>query len=270
VLESPDGNGNFYSQVLHQPGSRSARFSFLLPDFKPDQAGISALIEFLCFQSGEMGALNVLAEVEESHALFEILRRSGFAVYSWESIWQLPKQIQASESQSAWSEPQPQDDTFIRSLFQTLVPPLVQNAEPYTNGNTPRWIYKVNGEILAYVEIISGKSGLFLVPVIHPSVEDIESLLRDLVYFIGSNNKTIYLQVRSYQAWLSDALLNLQAQPSPRYAMMVKHLAVGQLNSVKNYQYARGDGRQAEQPTASILQQFSPNGIEPGSDLTGK
>ena len=222
------------------------------------------LIEYLCFQSGEMGALNVLAEVEESHLLFEFLRRAGFSVYSWESIWRLPTGIKTDEPQQKWSNAAA-DDPAIRSLYQTLVPPLVQNAEPFTNGDTQRWVYRCKGDPLAYMEVINGKSGLVLSPVIHPSIEDIDTLLRDLVSFIGTVSVPIYLLVRSYQAWLSDALMNLQAQPSPRYAMLVKHLAVGQLNTFKIAQYARGDQRQAEQPTASILQQYAPGNRDTGS-----
>lgn len=269
MLLQPDGGKKFFSQVLHQPGSRSARFSFLLPDILREQDGLSKLIEYLCFQSGEMGALNVLAEVEESHLLFEYLRRAGFSVYSWEAIWHLPSAIQAAAPQQNWSNAS-LDEPAIRSLYQTLVPPLVQNAEPFSNVDIERWAYRWNGDLLAYIDVIKGKSGIFLSPVIHPSVEDIEALLRDLVGFIGSVNLPIYFQVRSYQAWLSDALMKLQAQPSPRYAMLVKHLAVGQLNSLKIAQYARGEQRQAEQPTASILQQYASQKRDSGSELSGK
>ena len=269
-MTSPENEKKYFSQVYHQPGSRSARFTFLLPDIYRDQEGISTLIEYLCFQSGEMGALNVLAEVEESHILFEILRRSGFTVYAWESIWRMPVLSLTSERQQKWVNAAAVDDPSARSLFQTLVPPLVQNAEPFVNGDTQRWVYRCKSETLAYMEVINGKEGLFLIPVIHPSVEDIDGLLRDLLSFIGTQDKPIFLQVRSYQAWLSDALMKMQAQPSPRYALLVKHLAVGQLNSMKIAQYARGEQRQAEQPTASILQHYTPGGREAGSELTGK
>lgn len=262
VLNSSSGQGAYYSQVLHQPGSRSARFSFLLPDFANEQDGLLSLIDFLCFQSGEMGALNVLAEVEESHGLFEIMRHAGFSVFSWESIWRLPGATATVPVQNSWSPASSMDEPAVRTLFQTLVPPLVQNAEPFTNGSTPRMVYRLNNEILAYVEIISGNAGVYMVPVIHPSVEDVESLLINLINSLGIVDKPVYLQVRSYQAWLSDALLRIQSQPSPRSALLVKHLAIGQLNSVKALQYARSEQRQAE-PTAPIMQSFSSSRCEP-------
>ena len=264
VLEHHNNSCAYFSQVYHQPGGRSAHFSFLAPDPVQESDDLSTLIDFLCFQAGEMGALNVLADIEESHFLFEVLRRAGFCVFSWESIWRTPDRVEIDCEHSNWYKPSPTDENSIRSLFQTLVPPLVQNAEPFMNGGTPRLVYRTNGDIQAYVESISGISGIYLVPVIHPSVEDIQSLLLDLIGQFQGLGRPVYLQVRSYQAWLSDALQQVRAEPSPRFALMVKHLAVGQLNSSREAQRARSDQRQAE-PTTSILNHY----IDAGSHSEG-
>ena len=253
-----------YSQVLHQTGGRSAHFAFFSPDQLEDEDNLSALIDFLCFQAGEMGALNVLADIEESHPLFERFRRAGFCVFGWESVWRLPDLQKTDLSKTSWTKPSPTDENTVRSLYQTLVPPLVQNAEPFTNGGTPRLVYKVNGEIQAYIESLSGASGIYLVPVIHPSVDNIHALLLDLMEQFQGMGRPIYLQVRSYQAWLSDTLQELGAESTPRFALLVKHLAVGQLNAIKEAQRARSDQRQAE-PTAPILNHY----VNPGSGSNG-
>lgn len=258
VLEPPDGGKLYFSQILHQPGSRSAHFSFFTPDFQFEDKDFSALIDFLCFQAGEMGALNVLAEIEESHELFEMLRQSGFCVFSWESIWRLPENIKNDQLISDWQVPSPMDENTIRTLFQTLVPPLVQNAEPFTNGGSPRLVYKKKNEVLAYVENLDGSEGIYLIPVIHPSVEDVDLLLADLVGQFSGLGKPVFLQVRSYQAWLSESLLTIQAEPSPRFALLVKHLASSVPGKVLNLQHVRNDSRQAE-PTAPILQHYTEN-----------
>jgi len=253
-----------YSQVLHQTGGRSAHFAFLSPEPVADEDDLLSLIDFLCFQAGEMGALNVLANIEESHPLFERFRRAGFCVFGWESIWRFPAHPKSDLSKTGWIKPSPADENTVRSLYQTLVPPLVQNAEPFTNGNTPRLVYKVNGEIQAYVESLNGSSGIYLVPVIHPSVDDIHALLLDLMGQFQGMGRPVYLQVRSYQAWLSDTLLELGAESTPRFALLVKHLAVGQLNTLKEAQRARSEQRQAE-PTAPILNHY----VNPGSNSDG-
>jgi hypothetical protein len=253
VLEPPDGGSSYFSQVLHQAGSRSAHFSFFTPDFAHEDKDFSSLIDFLCFQAGEMGALNILAEIEESHPFFELLRDTGFCVYSWESVWRLPTDKCTFSEKTCWQIPDPVDENGVRTLYQTLVPPLVQNAEPFTNGGSPRMVYKRDGDMLAYMESMSGVNGIYLMPVIHPSVENIQLLLEDLVCQFKGLGKPVYLQVRSYQAWLSEGLTTLKADPSPRFAILVKHLAVNQYSKVTAAQRSRSDQRQAE-PTTPILQ----------------
>ncbi len=48
-----------------------------------------ALVEHMMVQSGERGALRLLADVDESSQAFETLRQCGFAIYSRQRIWQL-------------------------------------------------------------------------------------------------------------------------------------------------------------------------------------
>ena len=254
VTEPSPRSQPIYSQVLYQPGERSAHFSFLSPD-QFEEGDVSALIDFLCFQAGELGALNVLVDIEETHPLFECFRRSGFCVFGWESIWRFPDQLSLDRSKANWVRSTPADENTIRTLYQTLVPPIVQNSEPFTNGNTPRLVYKVNGETQAYVESLSGSSGIYLVPVIHPSVADVQALLLDLVGQFQGMGRPVFLQVRSYQAWLTESLLQLNSEITPRFALMVKHLTVGQLNPIKEAQRVRSDQRQAE-PTAPILNHY--------------
>lgn len=260
VMEHPESGRRFFSQVVHPPHSRSAHFSFLTPDLVKDEGDFLSLIDFLSFQAGEMGAINVLAEIEESHLLFETLRHAGFSVFSWESIWRLPVFPSTGGSPSKWNPPATTDLNAVRCLYQTLVPPLVQNAEPFRNGDTRRLLYKNKGEALAYVESISGSAGTYLVPLIHPSVEDVAPLLVDLIGLFEGRGKPLYMQVRSYQAWLSEALAELKAEPSPRFALMVKHLAVGQLNSIKAAQTSRADQRQAD-PAAPMLNNCTESGL---------
>lgn len=264
VFEPAEDRQPWYSQVLHQPGGRSAHFAFISPDQFNADDDLSVLIDSMCYQAGEMGALNVLADIEESHTLFEHFRRAGFCVFGWESIWRVPDLAKTDRAKTSWTRPSPADENTVRSLYQTLVPPLVQNAEPFTNGSTPRLVYRVNGEIQAYVESISGASGIYLVPVIHPSVDNIQALLLDLMGQFQGMGRPVYLQVRSYQAWLSDTLTGLGVESAPRYALLVKHLAVGQLSAIKEAQRVRPEQRQAE-PTAPILNHF----INPESSSDG-
>lgn len=233
VLDHTESNRKYFSQVIHPPEKRSAYFTFLTPDHFTNPHSMLALVDYLSYQAGELGAQNVLAEVEESHPLFETFRRAGFSVFSWESVWRLPQNSPDEESATKWHIPTVTDGNTVRSFYQTLVPPLVQNAEPFVNGAAQRLLYKTDGETQAYVEIVKGHSGTYLIPLIHPSVEDVHALIRDLISHFNGTKKPVYMQVRSYQAWLSEALGDLRAEPSPRFALMVKHLAVAQWKAVR-------------------------------------
>ena len=130
------------------------------------------------------------------------------------------------------------------------------------NGDSVRLIYKTNGEAQAYVEVLKGSAGVYLVPLVHPSVDDVHTLLLDLINHFRVNGKPVYMQVRSYQAWLSDALSELKAHPSPRFALMVKHLALAQRQPLQEAQRVRAEQRQAD-PAAPMVNNYTEPGLTP-------
>ncbi len=71
--------------------------------------------------------------------------------------------------------------------------------------------------------------GIYLQPLIHPAVDDVLRLVRS---FLGGLSfqlgRQVYLSIRSYQAWLENALSELDVEVSPRQALLVKHLVVQQ------------------------------------------
>jgi hypothetical protein len=258
IIEATSKTNPIISQLVHHPGSRSARMVFLLPENPDQNEEIPVMLDFLSGKAGEMDAANLLAEIEETSSLFEFLRRAGFSVYGWEKIWKLPqKNSHFIEGKSSWSKPTPADDISIRSLYQTLVPPLVQNSEPFTTNGTPRLVYRPSEEITAYVECKSGPLGIYLIPLIHPSIIDPAGLLADLAaHFVGLE-KPVYIQVRSYQSWLDAPLSRLGAESSCQFSLMVKRLAIAQKALVSSGSRNRVEQVQAK-PTSPIVQNFTP------------
>lgn len=253
VLDSPDSTPCLYSQILHGSGGRSAVLNFLAADNLQNEGGILELWDYLCFKAGEMGAVSVLAQLEETNPLFESLRKAGFNAYGWESAWKFPKKIHApGEEKNKWLIASQPDESQIRSLFQSLVPPIVQAAEAFSNGATRRLVYRDKQEIVAYVESSQGPAGLYLKPLIHPAVSDLPALLTDLVFPFIELGQPVYLQVRSYQAWLLDALQSIGGESSEHFALLVKHLALIQRNGVVITHRKLVDNRHAE-PTAPIV-----------------
>ncbi len=257
MVESSNADTCLISQILHKAGERSALLNFLVTENSSDLKEVLELWDYLNGKAGEMGALNVLAEVSESSPVFESLRKTGFTPYGWEAAWKLPKKISVNpEAEHEWTIAGATDDPQMRSLYQSLVPPIVQAAEAYSNGGTRRLVYRENDEIVAFVESSTGPNGLYLRPLIHPAVLDINNLLNALISQFNDFGQPVYLQVRSYQAWLLNTLETIGGESSNHFTLLVKHLAIMQRNGVIITNGKLVNNRQAE-PTAPMVSHLS-------------
>ena len=142
---APDGSTAVIGQVHYTPGERSARMAFITPDDEIDQTGLLSLLDSLAARSGSWGAANLLAEVDESSPALEGMRRTGFCVYGWQTVYQFPTGLTDEQQEGPWQPAQPVDEIALRGLYQSLVPPLVQAAEPYQPGGVPRLVYPPGG-----------------------------------------------------------------------------------------------------------------------------
>lgn len=247
----------------HIQGERSARISFIAPSTAGDSPGIFDLLDGLTCQAGDWGAFNLLAEAEEHHPIFENLRRSNFFIYAWQRIWQFIPPAQGESGVShRWKTASPLDEIALRSLYQALVPPLVQSAEPFIFRPRQVLVYRYtdakhqHDEVLGFIEGRHGPRGVYLQPFIHPDVEDAQGLLVDLLQALPTLylGRPVYIAVRSYQSWLEAALEELHGQVAPRQALFVKHLASAQRVLATNKRMVM-EKHQAE-PTAPMVNNF--------------
>lgn len=229
VLRQKTGYPTLVGQMRLMSGERAARLTFAFPADGLDSPGVVPLMEDLAWQAGNRGACSLLAEVDEGSPMLEGLRRAGFSLFAWQRVWKIAPSGGANNNLHLW-EPTDDLDTYpIRSLYQALIPPLVQSAEPPLNNLAQGLAYRQDGELLAYVSPTYGPQGIYLQPLIHPGVESIDQLLASLVSSLPLQlGRPIYLSVRSYQAWLEPALEMAGALAAGRQALMVKHLAVAQ------------------------------------------
>ena len=245
-------------------GERSAHLSFLLPagNIQADLLGV--LLDELVHHAGDCGALKVLADIEEHSPVFESLRRAGFSVYAWQQIFRLSDPAgEGHNGISPWKAAAPEDENAIRSLYQSLVPPLVQGAELPTLHRQQSLVYHQDGELLACVGGIYGPHGIYLQPLFHPAVEKPDLLLKALIHQASPLlGRPLYVAVRSYQGWLQNALQDLQCEAAPRQALLVKHLAAYQRAPLPNARLA-GEKTWAN-PSAPIVNHppLKPNAIE--------
>lgn len=254
-----NGKPPLIGHVQYTAGSRSARLIFLMPEDGLAQPELVHLVERLATQAGEWGAFHLLAEVEENSCALEGLRRSGFLVYAWQRIWQFSAAAANSKhDRSLWQPAASIDEIGIRSLYQSLVPPLVQSAEPLTTRRLSGWVYRQDGEILAYVEGIYGSHGIYLLPLIHPAVENVSQVLTNLLAHQQNwFGRPIYMTIRSYQAWLETVVRDLECQIGPRQALMVKHLVLHQRAFQSNRHSVLE--KYATETTAPMVQNSSAN-----------
>jgi hypothetical protein len=263
VVPASDCNPKLVGQMMYTQGQRSARLSFIAPSNAGDSPGISELLDGLTCQAGDCGAFNLLAEAEEHHPIFENLRRSNFFVYAWQRIWRFIPSAQGARGLSnRWTTASPLDEIALRSLYQSLVPPLVQSAEPFTFHAHQGLVYRQDdahhhhGEVLGFIEGRRGPRGVYLQPIVHPDVENMQELMADLLqalpaFYLG---RPVYIAVRSYQSWLEAALEEMHGQASPRQALFVKHLASAQRVLATNKRLVM-EKHQAE-PTAPMVNNF--------------
>ncbi|MDZ4158784.1 MAG: hypothetical protein U1B80_03250 [Anaerolineaceae bacterium] len=256
VAYSSSQNSSLIGQMHYRKGDRSARLSYLLPECACETPLLMEILDGMARQAGEWGALNLLADLEETSPAFDQLRRAGFSVYAWQRIWRLDQAARvANGSPVLWQLATPAHEISVRSLAHCLVPSLVQRAVAIPGRRLQGFVLRQVAETLGYVECIQGGSGVFLQPLIHPSVQNVPDLLASLLGCVAPRlNQPVYLAVHSYQGWLEPVLESMQLEVSPRRALLVKHLAGIQRIAVPNYQRAAIETTRVE-PTAPILQQ---------------
>jgi hypothetical protein len=220
------GSSPVFGQFIHPMGSQFSHMTFLAPDVSLESAEVFSLVEHMMVQSGERGALRLLADVDERSEAFETLRMCGFAIYSRQRVWQLTGFPDGGSQSATWRSAFSQDEIPIRALYNNLVPALVQQVEPLATQRPKGMVYYDHEDLIAYVELKYGRRGIWAQPFVHPDAQDMTQHFLDFLSKIPNRrSRPVYICVRSYQAWLETAIEDLGAEAGPRQAVMAKQLA---------------------------------------------
>jgi hypothetical protein len=250
--DSPSGTP-LISQITYASGATYARLSFLAPEDSVDQPGLAALSDFMALQMGKKGAFHILADVNETSQVFQLLHRAGFAIYARQRIWRLDGQPLGDQEPVPWRTAMTRDAIGVRSLYCNVVPGLVQQVEPLPKKNLKGVVLYKDSDVIAFVELKYGRNGIWIQPFIHPDVGDFDCSLVNLLHELpGRGNRPLFICVRSYQSWLESAIEAMGAQPGPVQAVMVRHMTVAQ-RVTQAYKVPAMNGTRAE-PTAPIVQ----------------
>jgi hypothetical protein len=230
ALVERNGKIVLVGQITHSGNSHSSNLSFIAPIRGLSIEELPGLLEHLAVQAGEWGTFHLLVETDEHSNSFDFFRAEGFSVYAWQRIWKYQTGSNISETDQSgcvWSPATDRDQIAIRNLYQSLVPALVQPVENLFDKRLAGLICRLDGSIIGYADLIFGREGTWVQPYIHPEVEDVHSMIICLFKQVEKRtNGSVYICVRSYQAWIESALEELPVLASPRQALLVKHLAL--------------------------------------------
>lgn len=223
------GGTPLIGQVTCANGAPNARLSFLAPESGIDTQGLSALSDYIAAKMGEQGAFHILAELDESRPVYQLLRMAGFAIYARQRIWRLDGEAAGEAELADWRPCRSSDIIAARSLYCNIVPGLVQQVEPLPKKRLTGFVHYQKGDINAYIDIKYGRYGIWVQPYVHPDTEGFDQQLVSLLCNLPRRlNKPLYICIRSYQSWLESAVEALGAQPGTRQAVMVRHLTLAQ------------------------------------------
>ncbi|MBI5825262.1 MAG: hypothetical protein HZB18_14625 [Chloroflexi bacterium] len=209
--------------IIHTHGDTFAKLLYLAPSSQLHDPQLPALIEHLAVQAGEWQAFHVIAEVDETSDVFPALRMAGFSVYAWQRVWDASLLEKTGAGNGGeWKRMQSIDLPAVQSLHYQIVPQLLHPVEPAPNRVTGF----VHEDMKCFANVTAGMYGMVLTPLIHPDEEHVSEKIISLVTNLPDRRaRAVYLNVRSYQAWLEPVLADLGAKASARQAVMVKHLA---------------------------------------------
>jgi hypothetical protein len=248
VLDQQDENGRLLglAQVRIRPGRPERDIVFMAPALETGNGSHAIwqrLLNYLCVQTAEMGALRVYARLPLQSEESQLFKAVGFQEYGQEEIYQLDQGVDRTKiTPSLELRPQqPSDGWGLQKLYATLTPRPVQNAEGLAQGQWElphrRWgeqgrrqgyVWEVGGELLAALHIRAGKRGYWIRTLLHPSVlEDSEALCQAALKLTTAKpHLPVYFTYRQYEAGWSHTLLDLGFAPLTSQMLLVKSMTV--------------------------------------------
>jgi hypothetical protein len=214
-------------QCVLRNGLPNARLSFIGPSTALDQDNGAELLEALARASGEHGAHNLVADVEEGSPAFESLRLAGFAVYARQRIWSVDGSSDELEgaAENPWRAETAEDEFAAQGLYLNLVPGLVQQVEPPPERSSHNLVLWQEGQLMGYLDLLRGPLGTWVQPYVHPAAQSFDRMLATFLASGPSPNRPLFVCVRSYQSWMGGPLEHLGFVPVSDQAVMVKRLA---------------------------------------------
>ncbi len=209
--------------------AHSAHLTFLYPGTSDNFHQLCRLTDFLDKKAGEMGALLTLASVVEPSTLFDALRRAGFCSICQQTVWQLKIDLtENAQSDYVWESINERDHIAIRACYQKWVPLAVQSALPLDAYHYPNYVLHSKDQLIGMAEIRKHNRCFFIIPHLHPSIEDMPAVMYALVYPLIVSRPLVYVLSRSFQQPLESCLSHFASPIIGPQKLMVNHFTARQ------------------------------------------
>ena len=240
-IESTVGSREWFSQALALNNLQlyalgqvrlvksGARLNWLLPLGFTEEDPLPELLDNLAMEAGLRGAKFLLASTRVDNCLFETLRRAGYCLYGWQSIWDISKSLGKTKTQQAvWFKPDFGDALELTRIQRKLLSPAAQSVTALALQELPDFALKIDGVVKGYARISCFNNKVLITPVLLNTVENVETVIAALVNQFFSTANKIYLLQTADTGWLSTDLEKMGTQVTPREELLVKHFAAMQ------------------------------------------
>lgn len=243
------GSNNFSAIAIGQASlsGKGARLNWLLSTQKTGFDPLPELLEHIGLEAGARGARFISASARVDGCLFEILRRAGFCIYGWQSVWKIDNRQSKPlvNCPYNWRSTSEKDAPAIETLQRKLLAPAVQSVTEFASTRLPNFVLEGDAGVQGYAYIERANELALIKPFFKVETTVVDEALRQLMgEFLGGASSVLLLQT-SDQVWLTQTLLGMGLQVMPREELLVKHFAVMEKLPVANLNAAH-NGRQTD------------------------
>jgi hypothetical protein len=232
VIESDNTTEKIIGQLHKSPEMPSAYVNFLLLPSESNLRDLVSLLDGLSKKAGAWGAKQVVAEITVDSDLFSEFRQTGFSILAKQNVFRWDsKAFNPKSQESQWRFWNNEDISAMRSLYLSVVPPLIQTIESITRRKMLGLVhYDEQGNLGAFVDLVYGPVGVWVLPTIHPQItSNISDLIMTMLSDLPDlNGRPVYIIARSYQPWVEQGCANLSLETGTEQVLMVRYLALRQ------------------------------------------
>ncbi len=230
------------AQLRHRGERPEAELVFLAPRLSDDRIKDlwASLIDHMSREMQGEGLMRLYARLPVEGPETDLFRELGFSLYTRETILELrpDRPVNADEGRhvetvygcSKW---------HLWKLYSNITPPLVQWADGAISGEAPAgWdcmrgqviSWQKDGALMGAISLSPCRKGCLMQALLQEPIQpDAMAFLRKGIAILRNTcNRTIYTAVRSYQAGLQRALVEIGFEPVDEFISAVRHIAMRQ------------------------------------------